>query len=116
MKCNRSIGARRGVSSLSLIFQLCSTKGCLQNLLVDTDIFHITACRDPADGTFLDLAVNGHADVVVSGDRDLLALNSFRGNSHYLRPSSLCKAGTVKPQLKFPGCLGHAPKKGAILA
>src|SRR5580704_184904 len=50
MKCDRSIGARRGVSSLSLIFQLCSTKGCLQNLLVDTDIFHITACREFVQG------------------------------------------------------------------
>jgi uncharacterized protein len=39
----------------------------------------INACRDPADDKFLDLAVNGHADVVVSGDQDLLALNSFRG-------------------------------------
>jgi predicted nucleic acid-binding protein len=25
------------------------------------------------------LAVNGHADLIVSGDRDLLALNPFRG-------------------------------------
>jgi uncharacterized protein len=39
----------------------------------------ITACRDPKDNKFLELAVNGRADLVVSGDADLLALNPFRG-------------------------------------
>ena len=37
----------------------------------------IAACRDPTDDKFLELAVN-HADVIVSGDGDLLALNPFR--------------------------------------
>jgi len=39
----------------------------------------IAACRDPMDDKFLELAVNGQADVIVSGDADLLVLNSFRG-------------------------------------
>lgn len=38
----------------------------------------IAACRDPKDDKFLELAVNGHADVIVSGDADLLALDTFR--------------------------------------
>jgi putative PIN family toxin of toxin-antitoxin system len=38
----------------------------------------IAACRDPTDDKFLELAVNGHADLIVSGDGDLLALNPFR--------------------------------------
>ena len=38
----------------------------------------ITACRDPHDDKFLELAVNGHADLIVSGDADLLTLNPFR--------------------------------------
>lgn len=38
----------------------------------------IAACRDPTDDKFLELAVNGRADFIVSGDRDLLALNPFR--------------------------------------
>jgi putative PIN family toxin of toxin-antitoxin system len=38
----------------------------------------IAACRDPTDDKFLELAVNGRADLVVSGDGDLLALNPFR--------------------------------------
>jgi len=39
----------------------------------------IAACRDPTDDKFLELAVNGHADLIVSGDGDLLVLNPFRG-------------------------------------
>jgi putative PIN family toxin of toxin-antitoxin system len=38
----------------------------------------INACRDPDDDKFLELAVNGQADVVVSGDDDLLMLGAFR--------------------------------------
>jgi putative PIN family toxin of toxin-antitoxin system len=38
----------------------------------------IAARRDPTDDKFLELAVNGHADLIVSGDADLLALNPFR--------------------------------------
>jgi putative PIN family toxin of toxin-antitoxin system len=39
----------------------------------------IIACRDPKDDKFLELAVNGHADLIVSGDADLLTVNPFRG-------------------------------------
>lgn len=39
----------------------------------------IVACRDPTDDKFLELAVNGHADLILSGDADLLVLNPFRG-------------------------------------
>jgi len=39
----------------------------------------VAACRDPDDDKFLELAVNGNADVLVSGDDDLLVLDTFRG-------------------------------------
>jgi len=39
----------------------------------------ITACRDPKDDKFLEVAVAGEADVIVSGDEDLLALHPFAG-------------------------------------
>lgn len=39
----------------------------------------IAACRDPKDDKFLELAVNGRAGLIVSGDADLLALDPFRG-------------------------------------
>jgi putative PIN family toxin of toxin-antitoxin system len=38
----------------------------------------IAACRGLTDDKFLELAVNGHADLIVSGDADLLVLNPFR--------------------------------------
>jgi uncharacterized protein len=38
----------------------------------------VAACRDPKDDKFLELAVNGRADVIVSGDADLLVLDTFR--------------------------------------
>jgi putative PIN family toxin of toxin-antitoxin system len=39
----------------------------------------IAACRHPTDDKFLELAVNGRAGMIVTGDHDLLVLNPFRG-------------------------------------
>ena len=39
----------------------------------------VRACRDPKDDKFLELAVNGEADVILTGDDDLLSLHPFRG-------------------------------------
>lgn len=39
----------------------------------------VTACRDPKDNKFLELALSGKASCIVSGDDDLLALHPFRG-------------------------------------
>ena len=39
----------------------------------------ITVCRDPRDNKFLELAVEGIATHIVTGDSDLLALNPFQG-------------------------------------
>jgi uncharacterized protein len=39
----------------------------------------ITACRDPKDDKFLEVAVAGRADVIVTGDGDLEVLNPFEG-------------------------------------
>jgi hypothetical protein len=47
---------------------------------VTVDIpFPIRACRDPKDDKFLEVAVHGRADLIVTGDTDLLALHPFRG-------------------------------------
>lgn len=37
----------------------------------------VRVCRDPRDDMFLEAAVNGRADVVVTGDKDLLALHPY---------------------------------------
>jgi predicted nucleic acid-binding protein len=39
----------------------------------------VQGCRDPRDDKFLEVAFNGRADVIISGDADLLDLNQFRG-------------------------------------
>jgi putative PIN family toxin of toxin-antitoxin system len=58
------------------------TQAWLKKLMAAAELVTITerivACRDPTDDKFLELAVNGHADLIVSGDADLLALNPFR--------------------------------------
>lgn len=38
----------------------------------------IQACRDPKDDKFLELAINGQADYIITGDQDLLVLHPFR--------------------------------------
>lgn len=38
----------------------------------------VRACRDPKDDKFLELAVNGAAQLMITGDADLLALHPFR--------------------------------------
>ena len=39
----------------------------------------VRACRDPRDDKVLELALNGEANAIVTGDADLLALNPYRG-------------------------------------
>lgn len=36
-------------------------------------------CRDPDDNRYLDCAIQGGADVIVSGDKDLLSLGAISG-------------------------------------
>ena len=59
-----------------------AARAWLKELLTAAELITITeriaACRDPTDDKFLELAVNGHADLIVSGDGDRLALNPFR--------------------------------------
>jgi uncharacterized protein len=50
----------------------------------------IQACRDPKDDKFLEVAVNGAADLIISGDKDLLILNPFMGIP-ILSPSAYVK-------------------------
>ena len=39
----------------------------------------IRTCRDPDDDAILEVAVNGNAATIITGDPDLLVLNPFRG-------------------------------------
>jgi len=51
----------------------------------------IRACRDPRDDKFLELALDGEADIIVTGDDDLLVLDPFRGVS-ILTPARFLQA------------------------
>jgi putative PIN family toxin of toxin-antitoxin system len=52
----------------------------------------IEACRDPTDDKFLELAVSGRAELIVSGDADLLALHPF-GGIPIIAPAVFVRAG-----------------------
>ena len=55
----------------------------LESLIREANLIEITesvnVCRDPEDDHILELAVNGNATYIVTGDADLLVLNPFRG-------------------------------------
>jgi putative PIN family toxin of toxin-antitoxin system len=55
----------------------------LQDLVRQAESVEITvpvrACRDPNDDKILELATNGDADYIVTGDDDLLVMNPSRG-------------------------------------
>jgi len=38
----------------------------------------VCECRDPNDDKFLEVALNGRADVIITGDADLLAMHPWR--------------------------------------
>jgi uncharacterized protein len=56
----------------------------------------IRRCRDPKDDKFLELAVDGNVDWIVTGDKDLLELSPFQSTS-ILTPS----AALVLPDSAF---------------
>lgn len=58
-----------------LLFLEVLTRDVLPVEIIET----VIDCRDPKDNKFLEVAVNGDADCIVSGDGDLLVLNPFRG-------------------------------------
>jgi uncharacterized protein len=47
----------------------------------------ISVCRDPKDNKYLELALSGRANCIITGDQDLLALNSFE-NIPIITPSN----------------------------
>lgn len=58
--------------------------GLIESLLLDAEMtpgrlaIHVIS-RDPSDNMFLTCAVEGRADYIVSGDQDLLTLESYEG-------------------------------------
>lgn len=42
-------------------------------------VYAVDACRDSKDNMILEVAVNGAAQLIVTGDRDLLSIRTFHG-------------------------------------
>ena len=65
---------RRGVKVSDLFDGYAALVGCVAHAELAAPV-----CRDADDDHVLAAAIGGHADLIVSGDDDLLALSSFRG-------------------------------------
>ncbi|WP_016951601.1 putative toxin-antitoxin system toxin component, PIN family [Anabaena sp. PCC 7108] len=51
----------------------------LKNLAEIVDIInHVQICRDPKDDKFLSLAIAGNANLIITGDEDLLVLKCYQ--------------------------------------
>lgn len=57
-------------------------------------IRRVRECRDAKDDKFLEVALNGRADVIITGDEDLLRMNPWRG-IEILTPNTYitCRSG-----------------------
>jgi uncharacterized protein len=42
-------------------------------------VYTVRECRDPKNDKFLEVALSGKADLILTGDADLLTLNPWRG-------------------------------------
>jgi predicted nucleic acid-binding protein len=49
----------------------------------------VQLCRDPKDDKFIDLALNGEASHLITGDNDLLVLNQIE-NTSTINPRTFC--------------------------
>jgi hypothetical protein len=78
----------------------------LAALVRDAELVEVTEvvsdCRDPKDNKFLELALDGNATQIVSGDEDLLVLHPFRGIP-ILTPQGFVAQWEGEEQSDLPG-------------
>jgi putative PIN family toxin of toxin-antitoxin system len=76
--------------------------GTLPEFATDVEIVErIKACLDPRDDKFLEAAVNGQADFLVTGDRALSAMKSFR-SVVIVNPSGYLRIARGQPGDRSP--------------
>lgn len=68
---------KRGALACRAFYALCKRE--MTEVTVLSSVF---LSRDPADNKFLDLAVTARADMVISGDSDLLIVKTLKGIGH----------------------------------
>ena len=76
-------------SHLSFFSRKCSEFRAAEQVAISE---RIALCRDPEDDKFIELAVNGRADLIISGDADLLGLDSVR-DIPIVTPAAFVRAG-----------------------
>lgn len=64
---------------LPTLAELITTEVRTMSEFVEPTITLDAVSHDPSDNRVLECAVSAHADAIVSGDRHLLTLNTFRG-------------------------------------
>jgi len=78
------LGRPRFISKVSRAFVID-----LQQLFAAAEdieiVERVMECRDLKDDKFLELGINGHASVIVTGDVDLLSFIEFRGGQIFCR-------------------------------
>lgn len=68
-KFDRYVTVRQRIQFIRLIVNLAEFVPIVQT---------VRECRDPKDDKFLEVALNGRADVIITGDQDLLSMNPWR--------------------------------------
>ncbi|HUT34750.1 MAG TPA: putative toxin-antitoxin system toxin component, PIN family [Planctomycetota bacterium] len=82
-----------GLTAAEILPIVRDIRGVAQSIHVTSNVRIIA--DDPADNAFLECALDGEADYIVSGDHHLLSLGSFRGIA-ILRPRDfLVKVGFI---------------------
>jgi len=71
------LGTRLHFSADQVAETLADYLGFLQVIQIPKALTAV--CRDPEDNMVLECALEGHAQYIVSGDKDLLELKEFRG-------------------------------------
>ena len=79
------------IKRLSRKYELRSADSILNDIFIGADLVEpgaelVPACDDPDDMMFLELAVAGKADYLVSGDKHLLKVGNYRGG-RVVKPS-----------------------------
>ena len=74
-----SVGKPRHIQYASVEARLSYADAFEAQALKITVTASIVACRDPKDDKVLELALTAAAPIIISGDKDLLTMNPFRG-------------------------------------
>lgn len=88
-------GPRQRFPQMASPPELALVLGLLSNAEVVEPRVQLSVCRDPGDNKFLECAVEGAADCIVTEDRDLLDLANYQGIDLIDATAFIERVGTV---------------------